>query len=250
MAKELIIAKTLREAASCVRSGAAVLAGGTEVNRLNSSVNADVLVSIGRIENLDSIEECIVDGVKKIKIGATATFQEVIDSELVPVWFREACLYMSSRQKRDMATIGGNIAALRDDSYIWATLLACNAGIEIYKGGKPVALSCRDYVSNEKAQKYIVLAVYLPAKDLRVVSKRYANTAASHAFLTMACCKEGRSTVYGICAKNCGIYCCKSTEDMSFKYKTDMFGSAEYKNYILKITAEDLKKALAEGGAK
>lgn len=250
MANELIIAKTVKEAASYLRKGSAILAGGTEVNRLGSSVEADTLVSIGRIDGLDQVSKCKIGSESYIKIGAMCTFQEAVENEKLPGYFRDACLYMSSRTKRNMATIGGNVACLRDDSYLLATLMAVHAQIELLKSGKTETVCICRYIKEEKLRKYLILSVMIPAAKIIVASKRYANTAASHAFLTMAVAKLGKQLSYGVCAKNSGLYLLDSKEDLAkIKFKSDMYGSISYKKYLLDVTSEDLTKTVM-GGAK
>ena len=46
MANKLVTAKTIQEAIAAKDGNSAFLAGGTEVNRLDSSVKADTLISI------------------------------------------------------------------------------------------------------------------------------------------------------------------------------------------------------------
>ena len=87
MAEKLVIASSANEAAALKNSKSAFLAGGTEDNRLNSTVDAKTLISIGRIAELDGITK--KDG--SIRIGAMTTFQEMLDSSLVPDYLKEAC---------------------------------------------------------------------------------------------------------------------------------------------------------------
>lgn len=236
MAKEFVIAKSVKEASAYLKKGATLLAGGTEINRLNSSVKADTLVSIGRLEGLDSVSK----SGKLVKIGAMCTFQELVENPKVPEYLKKACLFMSSRTRRNMATIGGNIACLRDDSYLLATLLACDAKLTLLKAGKEVSLPLCSYVSDSKERKYLITDVTIPSEAM-LASKRYSNTAASHSYLTVAACKKGKSIKLGVCAKNSGVYCCEDYSSlMNIKFKTDMFGSKEYKKYLLDVTAVDL----------
>lgn len=232
MAKELYIATSTSEAVKLVKEKGAYLAGGTEVNRLGSSVKASKLVSIGRL-GLDEIKK----SGSFVKIGATSTFQEIIDNELVPKYLKDACHFMYSRTKRNMATIGGNVALLRDDSYLCPVLLATGAKIE-FSTGKEILLE--DYLNHkEKYEGKLITAIYVKSKA-KVASKRYANTQESHAMLTMsACCVKRNQYVVFAAIKNTGIVKL-SDEKVIYKLKSDMFGSSDYKKYIIELTVKDL----------
>ncbi|MBQ7508284.1 MAG: FAD binding domain-containing protein, partial [Spirochaetales bacterium] len=147
MAEKFVVAESAKEAASLKNGSSVFLAGGTEINRLGSPVDARTLISIGRLQELDGIsvlDDCI-------RIGAMCTFQDVIDSREVPSFLKEACLFMGSRTKRNMATIGGNIAAARTDSYLCATLLACHAGLLLADGeGKQIRRCVKGYLEDRK----------------------------------------------------------------------------------------------------
>lgn len=251
MVNQLFIAKNEKDAVSYIKKGCVILAGGTEINRLNSGVKASSLVSIGRIDGLDKVEKTVIDGQRFIKIGAMCTFQEAIENKNIPDYLKTACLYMSSRIRRNMATLGGNIASLRDDSYLWATLLAVNARFELLnKSGRKTVISADEYLSkSDKFKSALILSILVPASKQNVVSKRYSNTSASHGYITMTICKNKKEYKVGLCVKNSGIYTSDNLDFISaIPVKDDMFGSKEYKKYLLKITEEDLVKAL--GGAK
>ena len=133
MATQLLMAKSPEEAISAKNASAVFIAGGTEVNRLGSdaAAAADTLISLKKCAGLHDI---VADG-DKIRIGAMCTFQQIIESNDTPEYLKEAAHFMASRTKRNMATIGGNIAALRDDSYMLPTLFAVHAELEVLTAG-------------------------------------------------------------------------------------------------------------------
>lgn len=238
MVEDLFIAKTVQEAVSYVKNGYIPLAGGTEINRLDSFVQADKLVSLGRIEELDGIKT--VDS-NTLEIGAMVTFSEVLASNAVPQYFKTACAYMSSMVKRNMATVGGNVALRRDDSYLWSVLISSKARLTLVsEAGSNVTITCEDYLKNsDKYSKSIILSVILDT-NAKVISKRYANTAASHAAITMAVGKFDSGLVFGLCLKNGGIHQFDDVKSIEqIKCESDMFGSAEYKKYLLNVTAQE-----------
>ena len=273
MAKEFVAVKTVEEALAAKKSGGVFLAGGTEINRLDSSVRADKLISIRHIKELAAI--CEADD--SICIGAMCTFQQVVESDQVPDWMKEACLFMASRTKRNMATIGGNIAVSRTDSYLAATLLAVQAKVKLagsetvdyldYIGGS----GCGDAQGSCPYADALIECLIIPKDMAFVESKRTANTAQSHAALTVAfAAKEDLDDMsMGAAVKNGGIYylsdlmaAIREDHDVSeeklvdmvltcegAKFPTDMFGSEKYKRYLLGVTVSNLlRDAKVKGG--
>ena len=274
MAKQFLTAQTVREALSLHDGSSAFLAGGTEINRLNSTVEADTLISIRQIDALKKVEE--QDGF--INIGALCTFQQAIEEELVPDWFKEACRFMASRTRRNMATIGGNIAAGRDDSYIIPTLAA--AGARLTLAGKDGEKECSvfDYLGGSSCgaekeaapcESDLITVISLPKDAGFVKSVRHSNTAQSHAYLTVAfAAKDLDHIEMAAGVKNGGIYhltdlaaammkdhdvADQTLVDMvtgceGAEFPTDMFGSEKYKRYLLGITAAGLLADAKKGG--
>ena len=110
MATQLLMAKSPEEAIGAKNATAVFIAGGTELNRLgtDAATAADTLISLKKCAGLNEIK----DAGDKVCIGAMCTFQQIAESEKVPAYLKEAAHFMASRTKRNMATIGGNIAAL------------------------------------------------------------------------------------------------------------------------------------------
>lgn len=263
MATQLLMAKSPEEAIGAKNASAVFIAGGTEVNRLGSdaAAAADTLISLKKCAGLNEIK----DAGDKVCFGAMCTFQQIVESEKTPAYLKEAALFMASRTKRNMATIGGNIAALRDDSYMLPVLFAVNAELEVLKTDGTEKMSAYSYMeAAEAGGDMLITAVSIP-KDIKVVSKRYANTAQSHAVLTMgaAMTDEGIS-LYGA-VKNAGLlhFCDlekafrenpEISEDeiiemvrvcTGLETADDMFGSDAYKRYLIGVTAFGLYSKLA-----
>ena len=263
MAK-LIMAKSIEEAIVAKNGSAVFIAGGTEVNRLGSvaAEGADTLISLKRCAGLKGMES----DAGYLTIGAMCTFQEIAGSEKAPAWLREAALFMASRTKRNMATIGGNIAAKRSDSYLIPALSAAGAVLEIMgTDGRAERIGITEYTDEDsKHDGKLILSVTVPEK-IKLVSKRYANTAQSHAVLTMsAALGEEGICMYGA-VKNVGLmWFCDlektfredpdvSEEKIIEMVRTctglhtadDMFGSDAYKRYLIAVTAFDLHRQLA-----
>ena len=267
MADKFVIAASAAEAAALRDGDSAFLAGGTEINRLGSSVDAGTLISIGRIAELDGVsiqEDCV-------RIGAMCTFQDIVENKDVPQFLKDACLFMGSRTKRNMATIGGNVALGRTDSYLCATLLACHAGIILRDAeGTSIRRCVKGYLEDRAQYSDMLIEALLIPGDAVVVSKRYSNTVQSHAVLTVSAGISGgllriavaaRDTYLGllpeISTAIAGAEKPLSDEAIlklingcpQLAFRQDMFGSPEYKRYLLAVTIADLVAKVRGGEA-
>ena len=187
MAERLIIAHTPQEAVQAKSGDNAYLAGGTEAMRLGSEFACDAYVSLRRTEALREVKRSS----GKLEIGASCTFQELMDSADVPAFLKEALQFMASRTRRNMATIGGNVAVCRDDSFLVPTLLAASASVSLMnKDGSSEEVGLEQYIAGrDKYKDCLILSINLPDGAI-VKSVRSANTAQSHARLTAALGKK------------------------------------------------------------
>ena len=294
MSRELCAAASASEAVVMRDASSAYLAGGTELLRSGTERSADRLIMLKNIPELKGVSG---ETPEAVRIGSMTTFQEALGSDLVPAYLKEALRYMASRTKRDMATIGGNVALMRDDSYLAATLIAAHAKLELLRrvkpdsgesaqvrfgcpdknrldleetaqgrGDQPVreAICIRRYLQHrEEYQKDLITAIMVRT-DICVVSKRYANTAESHSYLTAAMgYADGRFRV-GVSVKNAGVFFPKEFSDSlgedenaetfarfanswaGLDIPDDLYGSTAYKRYLLGVTLENLYRSLKE----
>ena len=294
MSRELCAAASASEAVVMRDASSAYLAGGTELLRSGTERSADRLIMLKNIPELKGVSG---ETPEAVRIGSMTTFQEALGSDLVPAYLKEALRYMASRTKRNMATIGGNVALMRDDSYLAATLIAAHAKLELLRrvkpdsgesaqvrfgcpdknrldleetaqgrGDQPVreAICIRRYLQHrEEYQKDLITAIMVRT-DICVVSKRYANTAESHSYLTAAMgYADGRFRV-GVSVKNAGVFFPKEFSDSlgedenaetfarfanswaGLDIPDDLYGSTAYKRYLLGVTLENLYRSLKE----
>ena len=252
MNSEFLSPVSVDEAVSLMGEGCAFFAGGTETEHLNSRVSASTFILISGIEGLD-----VIDASRDVvRIGSTVTFTKALKAPEVPEYFKVALRFCGSLQKRNMATIGGNVASWRCDSYLVPTLLAAGAQLEIADETGCREISLEEYGQNREAlKKALITAVIIPSEKtgVNVISKRYANTVESHAYLTIAMGKMNDSYRIGLAVKGSGIY----TPDIKnwgviwkmADVKDDMFGSEAYKRYITGVTLDDMYEKLGgEGG--
>lgn len=219
--------KSVQEAVSLRHSieNSAYLAGGTEDLRLGSSVSENAeLIDINKL-GLNAIK---VEG-NNLYIGSCVTFQDLVESDLVPSFIKEAAGFCASYEKRNSATIGGNIATNRCDSYLIPALVAADAKliIECKKGEKDKSIT--EYLS--KPCKAVIKSIVID-KDRKGWSKRISHTSTSHATLIASHSKD----IYALEAsgsKLCFGNSPKIYEEMEFV--TDLTGSAEYKKYLASV---------------
>lgn len=205
------------------------LAGGTEVLRLGSSIDSNAeLIDINAL-----LDKSIAERDGKIFIGGGASLQSIKDSEILPDFIKNAASFCSSFEKRNSATIGGNIALKRDDSYMLAALVAAEAEviIECHAGEKIKPIS----VYIEKACKGVVKYIVIPS-GRKGWSKKIAISSASRAIL-IAAESEG---VYALSVSGSPLAFSKDKDlYKSIEYKSDYRASAEYKKYLASVVFDE-----------
>ncbi len=179
MIQEFLIATDTEDALRLKRNKVKSVwyAGGTEINRLNSTVDAKCAISLAKL-GLDTI----TDEGSFLRIGSMVTLQQLVASPLVPRWLKEAALTCGSFTRRNMATIGGNLALMSDHSYLAPALLASRCRLltaNLTEGGaySEDNIPIREYHTyHHQFSGTLLLAVSL-SKDLRFVgSRRYATS--------------------------------------------------------------------------
>ena len=188
MIQEFLIATDSEDALKLKRNNpkSAFYAGGTEINRLNSTVNAKTAISLSSL-NLSGI----TDQGTSIHLGSMVTFQQLVESSLVPQWLKKAALYCGSFPRRTMATLGGNLALCGDHSYLAPALLASRARLltaNLTEGGSYSEdnIPIREYHAYHNQFSGTLLLGVILSKDQRFVdSSRFANTLESQAGVTV-----------------------------------------------------------------
>lgn len=277
MIQEFLIAKDTEDALKLKRNNpkSVFYAGGTEINRLNSTIDAKTAISLAKL-GLDGI----TDEGDAIRIGSMVTFQQLIDSALVPQWLKDAALYCGSFPKRNMATIGGNMAMCSDHSYLAPVLLASRARLltaNITEEGSynEDNIPIREYHSYHNQFSGTLLLGLLLSKDHRFVgSLRYANTVQSQAAVTVGfgATKNGEGVIDNVrvfaAVKGIGLQRLSTVEnaiengELTTKQdvqisvghvveaKDDNTGSSSYKRYIASEGIAQLFFNFISGGAK
>jgi carbon-monoxide dehydrogenase medium subunit len=111
---------------------ARILAGGTDllVDIKQGLIKAEDIISLLKIKELKGIEK----EENRVRIGATATVQEIISDPLVNQFIpalADTAKTMASPQIRSMATIGGNISSAVPSADLPPTLIAAESAVEL-----------------------------------------------------------------------------------------------------------------------
>ena len=201
------------------------LAGGTDDLRLGGAIDKDTaLIDINGLVD-KGIEEK-ENGI--IKVGALATLQEMIDSPLVPSAIKEACRFCSSFERRNSATVGGNIGLRRDDSYLIALFSVLGVTFHSITPHGEEDKSVKEYASTH-CRRLITYFLIDTKKKARV--RRFGLTSTSHAVLIAASCDNN----YALSVKG-SPFVSGPTPDIwkDVHYTSDITGSKEYKEYLAK----------------
>lgn len=128
------------------------LAGGTLVNNRLLGPACKVFIDVTGL-GLNRI----LDRPDGLVIGAGATFQDLRDHPDVPVFLKTAAGFMTARRIRNVATLGGNVAAGRGDSFMLPGLIAMQARVRLTGRGDT---GIEDYLAGGRDD--LIEAVILP----------------------------------------------------------------------------------------
>jgi len=165
MIKEFFKPQTIAEAVELkeqFKDEAVFIAGGTGVNCLDSRYEIEKVIGIEQLE-LNEISKTH----SELSIGAGVTIQELIDSPKIPDQLTTAARHFINRNIRNIATIGGNIAANKSTSNLIPILVALDAELKI--GGSATPVPVYKYVTQEMT--LLIEDVIIPSGNL---AKKYS----------------------------------------------------------------------------
>ena len=213
-------------------SSSRYLAGGTELLRLGGEVEGMELIDVNKL--LPSEIKLRQDGL--LEIGAAATLEDLIESPLVPESIKAGARLCASFEKRNSATVGGNIASRRDDSYLGALFSVMDVEMHSVTPHGEEDKKVGDYF-NTPCRRLIIYFVVDPKKNAFL--RRFGNTSSSHATLIAAHC-DGN---YALSVKGSKMVIGSTPEIYKdVEYRSDITGSSEYKKYLASIVFEEEKK--------
>jgi len=165
MIREFFKPQTIAEAVKLkdkFRDEAVFIAGGTDVNCTDSRNEIEKVIGI---EQLKLNEVSRTDST--LSIGAGVSIQELIDSPKIPDPLRIAAGHFVNRNIRNIATIGGSIAANNSTSNLIPILVALDAELKI--GGAATLVPVYEYVTQEMTP--LIEDIMISSKNL---AKEYA----------------------------------------------------------------------------
>lgn len=200
---------------------AVYLAGGTDDLRLGGAAEGKDLIDITGFD-FNTITE--KDG--KVYIGALCTLQDVVESDLVPDFIRDAAKLCASFERRNSATVGGNLGLRRTDSYLAAAMTAAEATLKSVTPHGDEDKAIGEYLTSDckRLITYVVVD-----KNRKGSVKRFGNTSAGHAALIAAKSEE----MYALSVSGSPFAYGKTPElSKNMTFTDDLIGSAAYKKYL------------------
>ena len=152
--------------------GACFVAGGTEVNNRKAKGAPEHLVWLGRLG---------LGGIRRrdagVSIGAMATLQEILESEIVHPAIRRAASNHANRNIRNVATIGGHLGVCRSCADMIPALLALGARLRVAADAGEIERDLEAWVLGERDGLVLSVEVPDPPGDLRVALENHTRTA-------------------------------------------------------------------------
>ncbi len=145
------------------KDDAVFMAGGTDVNCLDSKYEIEKVIGIEQLK-LNEISKTHSDS--ELSIGAGVTIQELIDSPKIPHQLTTAARHFVNRNIRNIATIGGNIASNNSTSNLIPILVALDAELKIGASATPVPVY--EYVTQEMTR--LIESIMISSENL---AKKY-----------------------------------------------------------------------------
>ena len=255
--------------------GSAFLGGGTWLVQ-QSSLEKSTVKKLISLEHLDlAAVETTNDS---CRIGASVTFQELLDHADVPAGLASALRSTASRTIRSMATLGGELGLADPASVLIPVLVALDAGIIVpgtdYAAGTnrapsaPTAgiedsLTVAEYCgidledagsdgSGMSRRRDLILAVVIPNRDRPCAVETLSRTSHSEKTLVVAASPsdEGYVLVVSDCRGRVLRIEGAVPEQIPnillkrFRPSRSIHASAKYKSYMADVFAEDLLRRL------
>ena len=221
-----------------------LFAGGTDlmVEYLRGS---NLLIKFERpilfLQNIDSIRGIKEDGDNNIIIGALTTFNEIIESDIIPDAVKESALGIAGPPIRNIATIGGNICNASPSADSLPALYSMDAMLVLRSKNSSREVKIKDFITGVGKtiirDDEILTHIIIKKRDYYSSFYRKIGTRKANALSKLAGCflvlKENSKYRFAISFCTLGT---TITRDENIENK---FASSDTKNWIDNI--EDIK---------
>ena len=184
MIKEYHKPATIEEAVSIKgRFGeqASYLGCGTRVNSNSFPRSPEHVISLDRLA-LAEIQSADAG----LRIGACCTLQQLIDAADVPECLKTAAGHTVNRNIRNMASIGGELAANDRCSSLIAILFVLEATVDVASGGSTFNVDVRQYVTDGRDDLITHVIIPKSSTPRSTAIEKYSMTANDPAVVTAA----------------------------------------------------------------
>jgi xanthine dehydrogenase FAD-binding subunit len=179
-----------------------VFAGGTDL-MVKRKQAAGLLPAFDKplifISDLDELKQIRLEK-DYIYLGAACTFSSLIESSLIPEFYKQVFMQMASPAVRNIATIGGNICNASPAGDSLPLLYALDAEVIIESSCRKVEMPIVEFITapgrNILTTSDLVTAVKIPILDFekviyKKISPRKSNALSKVSFVALANMKNG-----------------------------------------------------------
>lgn len=161
--------------------GALFLAGGSEINQKHFPGHPSHLISLAGLE-LDGIAQ----GDGTLVLGATTSFQALIEAPGVPEPLRRAAAKLVNRNVRNVATLGGQLATGKSCADLIPCLVALRARVLLATAAGSGAVPVHEYVASKPVGLIVAVELPWPAPERGVGLANFTRSANDLSVITAA----------------------------------------------------------------
>lgn len=228
----------------CYGDSAVWFAGGSKLNATPTRTNKRIAISLQdlSLDWTDWDNGCL-------RIGTMTSLQTLRDTHYVPEALKEALGFVYSRHVRNQATLGGEIAALQEESVLLPVLLVLEAEV-VFANGDSLALE--DYLADPQDRLITEVLLHDPFRPCatRNISRSQAGLSVVTAAVALNDDSRPLMALSGISQRPVRLRDIeslhlegKALEDAvsaAINPRDDLRGSAVYKRYIAGVVVADL----------
>jgi putative selenate reductase FAD-binding subunit len=184
MASQFHVPESIEDALRIRREfsgNACFIAGGTEVSNRKDKDAPEHLIWLGRL-GLAGITRREAG----VGIGAMATLQEILESDLVHPAIHRAASNHANRNIRNVATLGGHLGVCRSCADLIPALLALRTRLRVAIDSGELERDLESWVLGERDGVVLSVEVPDPPADLQVALENYTRTANDLSLVTAA----------------------------------------------------------------